>query len=88
MEEPIDAEFVDVPPILPPLIERRWVVICTMVFCALFLAFPLLWRSRQFSAAGKVFWTAFVLVETVLLCWLVWWAIANLIATLRDVGIM
>ena len=53
----------------PKLEERRWVVISLMVFAALFLAFPFLWRSREFSLGGKVFWTIVVSIESVLIFW-------------------
>ena len=89
MSEPIQAEVVDEEATKPvPLIERRWVIICSMVFAALFLAFPLLWRSRQFSIAGKIFWTFLVLLETFLLCWLLWWAVSFLLNTLRQQGLL
>jgi len=70
-----------------PLAERRWVVICTMVFAALFLGYPFLWKSRAFSRAEKVFWTVAVLIETVVIFWLFYigmaWAISNIRDALR-----
>jgi hypothetical protein len=60
------------------------VLIPMMVFAALFLAFPLLWRSRQISLAGKIFWTLFVTLETVVACWLVWWSLRRLFDALHD----
>ena len=66
------------------LLESRWVIICLMVFAALFLGFPFLWRSPKFSLLEKVFWTVLVLLETALLFGLVWLAFANLFNTLRE----
>ncbi|MCE9552404.1 MAG: hypothetical protein K8T91_03380 [Planctomycetes bacterium] len=67
-----------------PLQERRWLVICTMVFAALFLGFPFLWKSRAFSLAEKIFWTIAVLVETVLVFWVFYVAMAWTIGNIRD----
>lgn len=67
-----------------PLQERRWLVICTMVFAALFLGFPFLWKSRAFSRAEKIFWTIAVLVETVLIFWVFYIAMAWVIGNIRD----
>lgn len=67
-----------------PLQERRWLVICTMVFAALFLGFPFLWKSRAFSRAEKIFWTIAVLVETVVVFWVFYVAMAWAIGNIRD----
>ncbi|MCE9548688.1 MAG: zinc ribbon domain-containing protein [Planctomycetia bacterium] len=56
--------------------ERRWVVVGLMVFAALFLGFPVLWKSRGFSRGEKIFWTVFVLIETVLVFWAFFWVMA------------
>lgn len=70
-----------------PLAERRWLVISMMVFAALFLGFPFLWKSRAFSRAEKVFWTIAVLIETVIVFWVFYvamaWVIGNILDTLR-----
>lgn len=67
-----------------PLQERRWLVICTMVFAALFLGFPFLWKSRAFARAEKIFWTIAVLVETVVIFWLFYVGMAWAIGNIRD----
>jgi len=67
-----------------PLEERRWLVISLMVFAALFLGFPFLWKSRAFTRAEKVFWTIAVLVETVVIFWLFYIAMAWVIGRIRD----
>ncbi|REJ66201.1 MAG: hypothetical protein DWQ31_15520 [Planctomycetota bacterium] len=70
MEEPIVAEVACQREV--PFHERRWVVVCAMLFAALFLGFPLLWRSRAFSTLEKIFWTIVVSLETVVVFWAFW----------------
>ncbi|MEX0866952.1 MAG: hypothetical protein WD030_06300, partial [Pirellulales bacterium] len=57
--------------------DAKWFIIATMVFAALFLGFPLMWRSAAFSRVEKVFWTLAVTVETILVFaafgWAMWW---------------
>jgi hypothetical protein len=67
-----------------PLDERRWMVISLMVFAALFLGFPFLWKSRAFTRAEKVFWTIAVLIETVVIFWLFYIGMAWVIGRIRD----
>jgi len=67
-----------------PLDERRWMVISLMVFAALFLGFPFLWKSRAFTRAEKWFWTIAVLVETVVIFWLFYIGMAWAIGRIRD----
>jgi hypothetical protein len=66
-----------------PLQDRRWVVISLMVFAALFLGFPILWRSRGFSRGEKVFWTVAVLLETVAVFCLFFWAMERIMAEMQ-----
>lgn len=69
-KRPIEAKLVHKDDV--PFQERRMVIVCLMVFAALFLGFPFLWRSRQFSVAEKLFWTIAVSIETVLIFWGFW----------------
>ena len=72
------------------LARSRWtespvLIVCLMVFAALVLGLPLLWCSDRLSLPAKIFWTVFVLVETFLLCWAVWWAVSRAIAAWQQV---
>jgi len=67
-----------------PLDERRWMVISLMVFAALFLGFPFLWKSRAFTRGEKIFWTIAVLIETVVIFWLFYIGMAWAIGRIRD----
>ncbi len=60
-----------------PWDENSTLIICTMVFAALFLGFPLLWRSRQFSLLAKIVWTVLVTLETILIFWLFFWLLST-----------
>lgn len=71
-----------------PLAQNPKMIVALMVFVALFLTFPLLWRSRYFSLPAKVFWTLFVLIETAVLFSAAWWSIARLVVTLRREGFL
>ena len=58
---------------LPPLLERRWVVLAILL-CMGPLGLPLVWFNRRFSKLSKIVLTAgFVLVTIVFPIVLVWY---------------
>ena len=70
---------------IPPAVEKkesftnqRWFIISMMVFAALFIAFPILWKSPSFGRGEKVFWTLLVTLETIVVFaafgWVMWWS--------------
>ncbi len=67
-----------------PWYHEPVLIVIVMVAAALFLAFPLLWTSPRFSLGAKIFWTIFVLIETVLLLWGVWWSLSLLWNTIEQ----
>ncbi len=68
----------------PCLVHRRWFVLL-MLFAGLGpLGLPLLWRSPEFRRSGKVLLTVAVAVLTVLVVWLLWWAVCLLADQLRE----
>ena len=68
---------VEVPTAKMRLEENPKLIICVMVFAALFLGFPLLWHTRHMSRSAKIFWAIFVTVESILIFWLFCWLIWN-----------
>ena len=55
--------------------ENPKLIVCVMVFAALFLGFPLLWRTPHMSLGAKIFWTVAVTLESILVFWLFFWLI-------------
>lgn len=53
-------------------IDTWWVLLLVLFFVTAALGLPLLWVSRGFTLAGKVFWTIAVSLYTVLVLWLFW----------------
>ena len=68
--------------------ESRWAVL-VLLFAALGpLAFPVLWRSPKFSRAWKVFLTVLVLIFTVVIVLVLWYAINRFVDALREAGLI
>jgi hypothetical protein len=71
---------------LAPLVHRRWFVLL-MLFAALGpLAFPLLWRSPQFSTAWKILLTIAVTLLTAAIVWLLWIQVGILVEAFRELS--
>ena len=51
------------------VIDNPWAVLGAIFFAMMFLGIPLLWMSRGFSLAGKVFWTIATLVYSAAIIW-------------------
>lgn len=66
-------------------VDAKWFIISMMVFAALFLGFPLLWRSKAFSLGEKIFWTVVVLLESILAFGAVGWALWRCWQVIREV---
>ena len=48
------------------------------------LALPMLWRSGRFSPAWKITLTVAVAVLTVLMCWVVWYLVMEILRPLQE----
>lgn len=55
---------------LTTFIDNPWVVLGLVFFAMMFLGIPLIWKSRGFSLAGKIFWTLAALAYSALVLWL------------------
>lgn len=66
-----EAELVDDAPTTTRkkalLLDRPWVVLSMLFLVTLFLGFPVLWRSKGFSAQGKIVWTILVSLWSILI---------------------
>ena len=70
-----------------PKLRNSRVVVLVMLFAVLGpLAFPMLWRSSQFSRAWKITLTVLVVAVTALLVWLLCWTARMTLAPLREMG--
>ena len=68
--------------------ESRWAVL-VLLFAALGpLAFPVLWRSPKFSRAWKVVLTVLVVIFTVVVVVVLWYAIDRFVDALREAGLI
>ncbi len=59
------ATHVRAPQPKPPLEDRGWFVLAIVFGAALFLGYPLLWRTRAFDRRTKVVLSLLVIVETI-----------------------
>jgi len=64
-------------------LDTRWGVWLLLASLGPF-AFPVLWRSRRFTRAGKVLVTLLVSALTVLLVWALYVVILMLVRTLQE----
>ncbi len=68
----------------PNWLESRRGVL-TMLFLVLYaFGLPMLWRSRHFTPAGKIVVSVLVTAWTVLLLWLIWLALYQVLISLRQ----
>ena len=65
--------------------DNVWFILALLLAIAGPLAFPLLWRSRQFNRFGKVALTILVLALTVAACWWAWIVVEQQWARLQAV---
>jgi hypothetical protein len=66
------------------IVDNPWLILAMLFFVTLFLGLPVLWISRGFSTASKVFVTIAVLVWSVIFIggfiWFMVWIWTNRIA--------
>ncbi|MEQ8786333.1 MAG: hypothetical protein RIC55_08535 [Pirellulaceae bacterium] len=71
---------------LGKILDNRWAVLSLIFFAMMALGIPLIWKSRAFSPAGKVFWTIAALVYTAVVFWLfylvMWWTYRSIATSL------
>jgi hypothetical protein len=86
---PVPVEPVsDAPKPLPDVADSRWAVL-VLLFAALGpLALGVLWRSPKFSRGWKVFLTVLVLIFTVVVVVVLWYAIDRFVEALRQYGVI
>jgi len=88
----ISPELVSDRPDRPPprrdVAESRWAVL-VLLFAALGpLALHVLWRSPRFSRGWKVFLTLLVVIFTVVVVVVLWYAIDRFVEALREAGVI
>ncbi len=82
------SERPDRPPPRRDVAESRWAVL-VLLFAAIGpLAFPVLWRSPKFSRGWKVFLTVLVVIFTVVVVVVLWYAIDRFVEALREYGVI
>lgn len=86
--ELVSERPVDRPRARRDVAESRWAVL-VLLFAALGpLALHVLWRSPRFSPAWKVFLTLLVLIFTVVVVVVLWYAIDRFVEALRESGVI
>lgn len=85
MPEPIAPQ--PIAPAAPvPITDQAWFVLLIVFGVALFLAYPILWRTKAFRPATKVILSILVVVETVVLvalfCAAMWWSYHRIVEAL------
>jgi hypothetical protein len=64
--------------------ESPWVVLILLFFVLGPLGLPMLWRSRRFSLLWKLLLTALMTAVTILILAMVWYAVYQALAPLRE----
>ena len=71
-------------PAAAPWSENRWAVLAMLLLVLGPLGLPMLWRSRQFTPAGKAVLTALVLGVTVVIFMRIWYTVQKTLEPLMQ----